>query len=261
MFDVTEYLSKLEYQGPVEPTAEVLRELQKRHLMLVPFDSAHYAGQGMTVLANADIDVDEVFDVIIRGGRGGACYDLNGLFRRLLEEIGFDVMLMSAGMPGPGGTWGLDIEHMFQGVRLDGQLWLVDVGYPGPSYIEPIRFTREVQEQYGSRFRLVEREGYEVLERQSRSSDWAPIYRFQVVRRELSEWLQVTGTSEEDGWNWEGVEVAAGTIIRGRTFERGQMILIGRRLTTVEDGEESVRTLVRKDDYEATLRNILLQDA
>ena len=32
---------------------------------------------------------------------------------------------------------------MLNGVSIDDQLWLVDVGFPGPSYIEPIRLTEE----------------------------------------------------------------------------------------------------------------------
>lgn len=261
MFDAETYLSRLGHSGPREPTADLLRELQKSHLMLIPFDSVQYSGQGMTVLNNADIDVDAAFDRIVRNGHGGACYDLNGLFRRLLEELGFDVMIMSAAMPGPDGGFGLDIEHMFNGVRLDPDLWLVDVGFPGPSYIEPIRLTDAVQEQYGNQFRIVPRDGYQVLERRGQQGGWSPVYRFHVQRRELAEWKATTDLSSDDGWNWEGEEVAAGTVIRGRSFESGQMILIGRRLTIVDDGHTQVRTLVDTAEYERTLRHILRKGA
>jgi amide synthase len=87
------------------------------------------------------------------------------------------------------------------------------------------------------------------------------VYRFKVQERRIDEWLAVAGLSEEDGWNWEGEEVAAGTIIRGRTFETGQMILIGRRLTTVDNGRLQVRTLANTAEFERTLRHILNQGA
>jgi arylamine N-acetyltransferase len=38
-----------------------------------------------------DQDIERIFDKIVRNGRGGWCFELNGPLQWALEEIGFDV--------------------------------------------------------------------------------------------------------------------------------------------------------------------------
>ncbi|MCX5390528.1 arylamine N-acetyltransferase [Streptomyces sp. NPDC006482] len=265
MFDIDHYLGKLGHTGPhPAPTLETLRVLHKAHLMTVPFDNFLNAERGTAIWDGVDIDVDLVFKEVIVGGRGGVCYELNGLFRALLGRLGFEVVVFSAGVRGPDGSFGPELEHLFNGVRVDGEWYLADVGYSGPSLIEPVRVSPEAQEQYGSEFRVVESsaadpdgEGFHYLERKPRDGEWATIHRFRLTAREFSEWLDAENPVLDE---YARMLAANVTYIRGRALENGQLTLTGRRLLTVEDGRETVRVLVKQPDLDAVIKNILLQD-
>jgi arylamine N-acetyltransferase len=42
------------------------------------------------------LEEDRIYEKIVIGGRGGFCYELNGLFRWLLRSLGFAVSMVSA---------------------------------------------------------------------------------------------------------------------------------------------------------------------
>ncbi|MGC4892188.1 arylamine N-acetyltransferase family protein [Micromonospora sp. DT31] len=255
MFNVEKYVAKLGYTGPLVPDLDTLRILHKLHLMNVPFDNYLNEARGLGIWDGVDIDVDEIFAAVIVGGRGGVCYELNGLFRELLRRIGYDVMILSAGVRAPDGTYGPELEHVFTGVNLDGERWLVDVGFSGPSYIEPVRSADEAQEQYGSRFKVVAEDGFLVLERQVREGDWRAVYRFRERPRDVAEW-----SADNPELNAYARQLAAHVLhIRARATDRGQMTLVGRRFLRVSDGHEQVRVLVRPNELQEVLDDILLR--
>lgn len=168
MFDVDGYLRRIGCPGATGVDLETLRLLQKRHLMAIPYSSLAYdLADGVAVV---DLDEDEVFDRSIADGRGGACYHLNRLFYRLLSELGYRTTLLAGSTAEGRAAFGSDVEHMFVRVALDGADWLVDVGYPGPTYVEPLRVGGPVQTQYGSQFRLVDQESGTALQRRG----WPP---------------------------------------------------------------------------------------
>ncbi|MEV6554036.1 arylamine N-acetyltransferase [Streptomyces sp. NPDC051597] len=263
MFAVDAYLAALGYTGSRDLTPETLRDLQKRHLVAIPFNNALRTDQGTQSVADADIDLDAAFASVVEKGSGGVCFELNGLFRKLLIELGFQVEHLSAGVRGPGGTFGPDLEHMLLGVRLDGDLWLVDVGFAGPGFLEPLRVGDGIQHQYGVDYQVVPQDGYFAVKRRIRDADWQDVYRFKDQARDLSEWSAAAEAAAdgEDAWNWEGELVAADTVIRARSFEQGQRVLVGRRLLTVDDGRETVKVLITPEAYEEAVQRILGQVA
>ncbi|MBB2747206.1 UNVERIFIED_ORG: amide synthase [Microbispora rosea subsp. rosea] len=252
-FKVDTYLKALDYHGPAEPTLETLRVLHHRHLAAFPYDSALNAGRGTALWAGVDIDRDSVFDEIVSGGRGGVCYELNGLFRALLRELGFETGVFAAGIRQMDDSFGPDLEHVFNYARLDGELFLVDVGYVGPSYLEPLRVTEEVQTQHGSRFRVVPRDGYHVVERSGRAGTWQAVYRFLDRPRDLAEWLIPSEELEGFARRLAGAAI----LVRGRATATGQRVLIGKRLFTVDDGHETVRVLTDPAEHERVVAEIL----
>ncbi|MFD0691933.1 arylamine N-acetyltransferase family protein [Actinomadura fibrosa] len=252
-FDADVYLKALDHRGPAAPTLDTLRALHHRHLITFPYDSALNAGRGTALWAGVDIDRDAAFDEIVVGGRGGNCYELNGLFRILLAELGFDVGIFSAGIRQMDGSFGPDLEHLFNHARVDGGLYLVDVGFVGPSYLEPLRVSGEVQSQHGSRFRVVPADGYHVVERSGRSGVWQAVYRFRDRPRDLAEWQVPSAELEAFARTLAG----AGILVRGRSFATGQRVLIGKRLLTVDDGHETVRVLTDPAEHERVVAEIL----
>jgi N-hydroxyarylamine O-acetyltransferase len=116
--------------APVATTVEDLERLQRAHLTAVPFENLDvYHRRG--VRTGADWSVPK----IVERGRGGWCFELNGAFAALLEELGFTVTRLGATVLG--GTEVSDIPtHLSLQVTLD-RPYLVDVGF-GDSFIRPL---------------------------------------------------------------------------------------------------------------------------
>src|SRR4051794_41870306 len=107
------YFDRIHYQGERAPTAAMLRELHRAHLLAVPFENLDiHLGRRIV------LDEDALFDKIVRRRRGGFCYELNGLFALLLRQLGFDVTLLAAGVVRADGGFGPKFDHLTLLVRI-----------------------------------------------------------------------------------------------------------------------------------------------
>ncbi|MGV4988432.1 arylamine N-acetyltransferase [Streptomyces sp. NRAIS4] len=254
MFDVDRYLERIGCAGETGVDIAMLRKLHKKHLMAIPYNGATQDfGDGVRLV---DLDEDATFETSVVQGRGGTCFQLNRLFARLLTELGYDVTVLAASTAEGWEASGIDVEHMFNLVALDGDEWLVDVGYPGPSYIEPLLVGDGVQSQYGCQYRLVDRGSRIALQRRGRITRWSVVYTFTTHPRAWSDW--------KDMEDFLVREIAAETgpqdgrkILCGRTFENGQVVLKGRRHLTVRDGREEIRTITGDDEHEQLVSHLL----
>ena len=79
--EIAAYLSRIQYQGGLEPNLENLRNLQVAHLLHVPFEN-------LDIHRKVEIDLEGSYEKIVKRNRGGFCYELNGLFYELLEALG-----------------------------------------------------------------------------------------------------------------------------------------------------------------------------
>jgi amide synthase len=253
VFDVDSYLQRIGCDAKTSVDIETLRELQKRHLMAIPYNSLAYdLADGVEIV---DVDEDALFERTVVDGQGGACYHLNRLFFRLLRDIGYDVTLM-AGSTGEGrDNFGTDIEHMFNRVCLDGDEWLVDVGYPGPTYVEPLRVGDTVQAQYGNQFRLVEQESGIALQRRGAVTRWGVVYTFKNEPRQLNDWKELEDNLREILSDSERDDTRE--ILCGRAFDNGQVFMRQRRYLTVRNGREQVRTITDDDEHRMLVSGIL----
>ncbi len=261
MFSVDSYLKYLGYTGPLGPSVDSLRELHRKQMTAIPFDNSRHADKGVRIWEGADADADAFYDLLITRRQGGVCHELSGLFRALLAELGYDVTVISSGVRGANDEFGPDLEHMLSLVRLNGEAWLVDVGFAGSSFIEPIRVSGDLQHQFGFDYQVVEDGPYLILRRRGRDGPWQPVYRFTVRKREPAEWTAIADSRNADpDWHAGGEIITAGTLIYGRAFENGKLVLVGRRHLRAEDGRDHVRVLAKKDEYLAAIRHILRQE-
>ncbi|MET8852024.1 arylamine N-acetyltransferase [Amycolatopsis sp. NPDC004625] len=254
MFDTDVYLDRLGYTGPRTATPETLRQLHRRHLMTIPYDNTKFGPADGDLPANiAAVDLDATFDKIVRDGHGGICFELNPLFRRLLGDLGFETRLVSAGVRQEDGTFSPDLSHLFTGVAVGEDLWLADVGFSGPSYLDPLRLEAQVQHQYGCRYKVVEQQGWQTLYRRSRTGPWRAVYRFSPSGRRVEDWH---GFAERMREYTDGT-VLATAVIRARSSGDGHLLLVGKRLLSVEDGHEKTTALVEPEDYAKAVATIL----
>ncbi len=125
---VRAYLDRIGLAGPVAPTAAALRELQRRHVLAVPFENLDIHLGNPIVLAEPAL-----LAKIVDRRRGGFCYELNGAFAALLAALGYGVTLLAARVGG-GDQVGIPYDHLALSVRTpepgpDAGPWLVDVGF------------------------------------------------------------------------------------------------------------------------------------
>ena len=142
------YLERMGLELPLAADAESLRRLQMAHLLHVPFENLDIA-LGRPIR----LGLTTLYDKIVTRRRGGFCYELNGLFAWLLDDLGFEVTYLSASDYHPGdNTYGLEYDHLALLVRCPADptpevRWLVDVGW-GDTFRIPLRADAE-GEQYG----------------------------------------------------------------------------------------------------------------
>ena len=184
MIDVTAYLERIGYTGPVEPSLATLRELHRAHMFSVPFENLD-----IHIPREIVLDVNWLQAKIVGERRGGFCYELNGLFAALLQELGFDVTLLSARVPRKDGSPGPEFDHLLLRVDLD-EPWLADVGF-GDSFHEPLRLDFMEQEHAGQRWRVEDNETHLTLQRSRSAGEWAPMYTFTLQPRDLVEFIEM----------------------------------------------------------------------
>ena len=148
--NLSAYLARIGYSGPVEPTFEVLCGIQQAHLLHVPFENFDIHLGTPIVLSEAVL-----YEKIVTRRRGGFCYELNGLLAAVLEQIGFRVIRLSAQGAEDDGGYSADFDHLALQVHaLDDPEtpFLVDVGW-GNGPFEPLRLLDQEEQRQGGRKR------------------------------------------------------------------------------------------------------------
>jgi N-hydroxyarylamine O-acetyltransferase len=134
-FDRALYLRRIGAATPVRPDLASLGDLMRAHLEHVPFENLEVQ------LGRAPPGaVQDIFDKVVRRGRGGWCYEVNTLFGALLTDLGYSVTRLRADVRRGGDLADRPGNHLCLRVDLD-RPYLVDVGFGGsitaPLAIEP----------------------------------------------------------------------------------------------------------------------------
>lgn len=173
--DIDKYLSRINYKGSRQPTHLTLTALQTAHLLAVPFENLDIHMK-RPILLNRD----KIYKKIVDNQRGGFCYELNGVFALLLEALGFDVTLLTARVVNSEGQLGHEFDHLTLMIRLDGQRWLIDVGF-GYSFDAPLDIDSVFEQNHGKNAYQWEKEGPHIMLRINENGQgWQNRYRFSL---------------------------------------------------------------------------------
>ncbi|MFJ3962840.1 arylamine N-acetyltransferase [Streptomyces sp. NPDC090036] len=177
--DWSAYLARIGYEGPLEPTLDVLRGLCRAHVLAVPFELL----DGPDGIKPA-IDAASVFEKVVVRRQGGACMEVNNLFAGLLGHLGYEVTTLASRPWLPQERAYTETgDHMVLLVRIDGTEWLVDVAYSQLTAVEPLELDGTVRTENGWAFRVHREDEEFVAQRKGLSGRWAPIHRFTRDRR------------------------------------------------------------------------------
>ena len=184
----SDYVTRIGLDGSsLEPNIESLRLLQRSHLLSVPFENLDIHWSRPITL-----DRERFYAKIVSSRRGGFCYELNGLFDTLLQEIGFKTRLVSARVySGEERGHGPEFDHAAIIVTIDGKDFLADVGF-GSFSAEPLVLNTDgVQVDPSGEFLIRKREDdyFEVLRREK--GIWTSEYMFRDVAHDLSDFAEM----------------------------------------------------------------------
>ncbi|KAK9543003.1 hypothetical protein VZT92_000817 [Zoarces viviparus] len=201
-----EYFERIGFHGSFDKLdLATLKLIHKKHVMSIPFEnlSMHCGGRNV-------MDLEVIFNKIVRNNRGGWCLENNFLFGWVLRQMGYDTTTLGSRVFnailndfGP-----LD-SHFLNKVVIDGKAYINDVSY-GVSYQlwEPLELVSgKDQPQAAGVFRLLDKGDIWVLEKTGRTpevlnpefaksslvnrKETNQIYCFSLVPREAEHFLEI----------------------------------------------------------------------
>jgi N-hydroxyarylamine O-acetyltransferase len=243
-FQTDAYLDRIGLSGPITVDAESLRRLQYAHLMRVPFENLD-----IHLARPIRLDLESLFEKIVRRGRGGFCYELNGLFAGLLKSLGFQVSLLSARSANREGGFGPEFDHLALRVDLD-RPYLADVGF-GDAFLEPLRLAAGIGQRNSRKTFLLTQEGNDWLVRErAPGGPWKPLYLFTLIPRIIDDFggmCRYHQTSSQSHFTQRTVCSVATAI--------GRQTISGNRFIETQAGHRTERLI----QNEAELRTLLAE--
>ncbi|XP_003228570.1 arylamine N-acetyltransferase, pineal gland isozyme NAT-10 [Anolis carolinensis] len=162
--NVEEYFARTSYKGSLEKLdLETLTDIFQHHIRAVPFENLSvHCGETIT------LDLEDVYEKIVRKRRGGWCMENNQLLLWVLQTLGFDTTPLGSYVYNPQqGNYRTDMSHLIMKVVIDGTTYIVDGGY-GSTYQmwEPMELVSgKDQPQTPGIFRFTEEKGTWYLEK------------------------------------------------------------------------------------------------
>jgi len=101
---IAEYFARVGYAGSGSADLTTLRAVHALHVAAIPFENlSPFLGQAVP------LDMEALVAKIIKRRRGGYCYEQNGLFKWILEELGYTSAVVKTAV----GTYGWADEAPF----------------------------------------------------------------------------------------------------------------------------------------------------
>ncbi|MFA6630071.1 MAG: arylamine N-acetyltransferase [Sulfuricurvum sp.] len=223
-FNLTDYLSRIGYEGEVRADVTTLTALLQRQLRTIVFENTEVQSGRIPSLVPEDI----VKKVIVNR-RGGYCYEINGVFAMALTAIGFEwyfagarSMLYPTRRPK---------THMVLIVRVEGRDYLCDTGFGGYALRAPMAIEEGEVIQDGDRFRLEILDGEYVLGAMVQG-EWQRLYGFAL---QPQEWIEFSlanyfnATSPDTIFTQKKIAIMQ--------TPQGRKILVDDELKLIEDGK------------------------
>jgi N-hydroxyarylamine O-acetyltransferase len=245
--DLNAYLARIGYHGSLAPSVSTLRALATAHVAAIPFENLD-----PLLRVAVSIDTAAVQHKLVQQGRGGYCFEQNRLMMDVLRSLGFSVTGLIARV-----LWMKpeDAEvaqtHQLLRVALDGESWLVDVGFGSMALTGALRLEHAREQATGNEpFRLLERDGQWRMQALVRE-EWRTLYRFDLQAREPIDYVVANHyTSTFPASRFLHDLIAARTLPDRRLGLRNREFSIhptgGESLRRVLSGADEIRQVLRE---------------
>ena len=244
-FDLDAYLARIGFTGDRAPTLDTLRRVQRAHAAAIPFENLDPYLRRVPSLDAASLEAK-----LVHGGRGGWCFEQNGLFRLALDALGFRTTGLAArvlwnmpeGVVTPRG-------HMLLLVEVGKAAYVADVGFGVLTPTGPLELTIGVEQRTPHEpFRLAP--DRDALVMQARLGDaWRSLYRFDLQPQfeadyRVTNWYLSTNPTSH----------FLASVIAARSDADGRWTLRNETLTRrTLDGRTEARTLASGAELRAAL--------
>lgn len=191
--DLDAYFTRTGYRGPREATLATLNGIVAAHVQTIPFEN-------LDVLMGRSIALDmrAVQQKLVHEGRGGYCFEQNGLLLAVLRALGFKVQPISARVR-IGRTRDMvpPRTHLFTRLEIDGESWLADVGVGGLSPSAALRLELGVEQPTPHETRRIIVENGVYFHQARLGGEWTDVCEFTLeemppIDREVANWFTST---------------------------------------------------------------------
>lgn len=233
------YLARLGHGGPRRADLATLHAVLRAHVLTIPFEN-------LDVLLGRPIrfDAASLEAKLIRGGRGGYCFEQNSLLLLALRALGFQAEPMIARV-----RWQVPPEvatgltHLLVRVELPDGPWLADAGMGSLSLTAPLRLDTDAPQETGhDRRRIVRRDGF--LAQQIDFGDgWQDVSHFRpetaaAIDLEMGNWYSHTHPQAHFRNN----------LMAGRATPTGRVAILNREFVTRDLAGRSEKRAIHSPD-------------
>lgn len=223
-FNLTDYLSRIRYEGEIRNDTATLIQLMQRQLQSIPFENTEVQSGRIPSMVPEDI-----VEKVILNRRGGYCYEINGVFVLALTAIGFEWYFAGARpmfypMRRPK-------THMVVVVRVDGKNYLCDTGFGGYGLRAPMVIGEGEAVQDGDRFRMEYIDGEYVLSSLVQG-EWQRQYGFAL---QPQEWIEFSLANYFNATSPDTIFTQKKLAIM--QTPNGRKILVDNELKLIEEGK------------------------
>ena len=233
--EIEKYLDRFHAPYDKKPSLQQLSDLQYLHMINIPFEN-------LDVIRRVPIylNLHSIYDKIVLRNRGGYCYELNGLFHWLLENLGYNASLIAATVCRPNGQWAKPETHAAILVQLD-EPYLIDVGF-GDSTFLPIPLNGSPQTDVSGTY-AVQPSGNGLFDLiRSRNGESHTLYRFSTNVKQLTDFHEgcvFNQVSPESTFTHTDIVTIA--------TPKGRITLQDQKLTVINNGVKSATSISELD--------------
>ncbi|XP_027580927.2 arylamine N-acetyltransferase, liver isozyme-like [Pipra filicauda] len=156
--NIQEYFGRISYNKPhKDADLQTLKAVFQHHIQAIPFENlSMHCGETI------ELDLQSIYNKIVRKKRGGWCLETNYLLYWALQELGYDVCILGANSYDPAQrAYTAEMNHILLKVVIQGNSYIVDAGFGGAYQMwQPLRLiSGKDQPQVPGIFRFVEDNG------------------------------------------------------------------------------------------------------
>ncbi|XP_017676466.1 PREDICTED: arylamine N-acetyltransferase, liver isozyme-like [Lepidothrix coronata] len=156
--NIQEYFGRISYNKPhKDADLQTLKAIFQHHIQAIPFENlSMHCGETI------ELDLESIYNKIVRKKRGGWCLETNYLLFWALQELGYDVCILGANSYDPAErAYTAEMNHILLKVVIQGNSYIVDAGFGGAYQMwQPLRLiSGKDQPQVPGIFRFVEDNG------------------------------------------------------------------------------------------------------